>query len=80
MAELTYKHHLVRACSYQRERTGPWLAEARVFWNAGAGISCELKLEWEQTFPTQAVADDYAVEAAKQWIDDGRHGGPLHGL
>ncbi len=75
MKEKIYKIHRIEARSVEC-RSGGWLAGAVVEWRE-QGHAHTFRLhhpEGRKPFPTQDIAEAYAMYMATQWIDRGKPG------
>jgi hypothetical protein len=68
---ISYKNYFIRGESFQREKHGTWIPQYTVIRQ-----ETEVKdfpsdqYQFNQVFPTEKEADDFAVQKAQEWIDD----------
>ena len=69
--ENRYKNCVIITSSFQRVKDGPWIPEAHLMCNntASTGKSFYVRPDDHQGFETQTEADIFAIQFAKQWID-----------
>jgi len=69
-SDISYKNHLIRFESFQREENGKWIPQyyfTRQDNRKNDFPSQQYQLN--EAFPTQDEADDFALQRAKDWID-----------
>jgi hypothetical protein len=68
--EISYKSCLIRAESFQREKSGKWIAQYNILkrQNSVTGFPSQ-QYQLNEIFATEDEADDFAVRRAREWID-----------
>jgi hypothetical protein len=69
---ISYKDCLIQGESFQRERNGTWIPQYTLTrqksGNGGTGFPSH-QYQFNEAFPTESEADEYALQRAKEWID-----------
>jgi hypothetical protein len=71
-SEICYKNCLIRAESFQREKSGKWIAQYILTrQNTGSGRTGFPSQHYQlnEAFATEDEADDFALRRAMEWID-----------
>jgi hypothetical protein len=70
--DISYKDCLIRGESFQREKNGTWVAQYTVTrqetGSSGSGFPSH-QYQFNEAFPSESEADEYALRRAKEWID-----------
>lgn len=66
---IRYKNCLIYGESFQREKTGTWVAQYFLTRESVAGGFPAQQYQLNDVFPTEEEADDFAVRKAREWID-----------
>lgn len=70
--EISYKHHLIRGESFQREKNGKWVAQYLITRQLTGGETKGFPSQQYQlydVFGTEDEADDFALQRAIEWLD-----------
>jgi hypothetical protein len=69
---ISYKNCLIEGESFQREKNGTWIPQYNLMrregGNGGTGNPSH-RYQFNESFPTESEADEYALQKAKEWID-----------
>ena len=69
---ISYKNCLIQGESFQREKNGTWVPQyALTRQEAGTKGNNfpSYQYQFNEAFPTESEADEYALQKAKEWID-----------
>jgi hypothetical protein len=70
--DTSYKNCRIRGESFQREKNGTWIPQytlTRDFSGSKQADFPSHQYQFNQTFPSESEADDFAVQKAMEWID-----------
>ena len=70
---IAYKNCLIRAESFQREKSGKWIAQYNILTRQNTagertGFPSQ-QYQLNEAFSTEDEADDFALRRAMEWID-----------
>ncbi len=69
---ISYRNYLIRGESFQREKNGTWVPQYTLT-RQGTGSKengfPSYQYQFNEAFPTESEADDYALQRAREWID-----------
>jgi hypothetical protein len=70
--DISYKDCLIRGEAFQREKNGTWVAQYTVTrqdtGSTGSGFPSH-QYQFNEAFPSESEADEYALRRAREWID-----------
>lgn len=69
---ISYKDCLIQGESFQREKNGTWIPQYNLMRReSGNGVTGFrlYQYQFNESFPTESEADEYALQKAKKWID-----------
>ncbi len=69
---IPYKNCLIQGESFQREKNGAWVPQytlTRYETGSKANYFPSHQYQFNEAFPTESEADEYALQKAKEWID-----------
>ena len=69
---ISYKDCLIQSESFQREKNGTWLPQyflTRHGSGSKGGGFPSYQYQFNEAFPTESEADEYALKQAREWID-----------
>ena len=69
---ISYKNCLIRGESFQREKNGPWVPQYTLMRHETGGKGNDFpssQYQFNEAFPTESEADEYALRRAREWID-----------
>ena len=70
--DISYKNCLIRGESFQRIRNGTWVPQYTLIrqevGDKGTGFP-SYQYQFNETFPTESEADEYALQRAMEWVD-----------
>ena len=69
---ILYKHCVIRGESFQREKNGAWIPQYKLTRQEAGNKENDFpsqQYQFNEGFPTESEADEYAVQKAKEWID-----------
>jgi hypothetical protein len=69
---IPYKNCVIRGESFQREKNGAWIPQYKLTRQEIGDKENDFpsqQYQFNESFPTENEADEYAVQKAKEWID-----------
>jgi hypothetical protein len=69
---ILYKNCVIRGESFQREKNGAWIPQYKWTRQEIGDKDNDFpsqQYQFNESFPTENEADEYAVQKAKEWID-----------
>ena len=69
---IPYKNCLIQSESFQREKNGAWVPQYALTRQETGGKGHDFpsyQYQFEEAFPTESEADDYALQRAREWVD-----------
>ena len=69
---ILYKNCVIRGESFQREKNGSWIPQYKLTRQEIGDKENDFpsqQYQFNEGFPTENEADEYAVQKAKEWID-----------
>ena len=69
---IAYKNCLIRGESFQREKNGTWIPQyclVRHETGSKGHNFPSYQYQFEEAFPTESEADEYALRRAREWVD-----------
>ena len=69
---IPYKNCVIRGESFQREKNGAWIPQYKLTRQEIGDKENDFpsqQYQFNEGFPTENEADEYAVQKAKEWID-----------
>ncbi len=71
---ISYKNCHIRGESFQREKNGTWIPQYTLTRpeTESTGKGCDFpsqQYQFNEAFPTESEADEYALQKAREWID-----------
>lgn len=69
---ISYKNCLIQGESFQREKNGTWVPQYTVIRQETGTKGTDFpshQYQFNEAFPTESEADEYALQRAKEWID-----------
>ncbi len=71
-SSISYKDCLIRGESFQREKNGTWIPQYTLTRSETGRKPNDFpshQYQFNEAFPTESEADEYALQKAKEWID-----------
>ena len=70
--DISYKNYRIRGESFQRENHGAWIPQYTMTRQEtgaqGTGFPSQ-QYQFNESFPTESEADEYALRRAREWVD-----------
>ncbi len=69
---ISYKNYLVQGESFQREKNGTWIPQYTLIRHetgSQGNYFPSQQYQFNEAFPTESEADEFALQKAKEWID-----------
>ncbi len=69
---ISYKNCHIRGESFQREKNGTWIPQYTLMRHETGSKGKEFpssQYQFNEAFPTESEADEYALQKAREWID-----------
>jgi len=68
--KIAYKNCLIRGESFQREKNGAWVPQYTLTrQETGSKENAFPSYQFNEAFPTESEADEYALRRAREWVD-----------
>ena len=69
---ISYKDCVIHGESFQREKNGTWIPQYTLTLPETGSKPTDFpshQYQFNEAFPTESVADEYALRRAKEWVD-----------